>query len=403
MKILSIRKWKNGKVTAIYYPSLRNWNYCTMKRTQESPRTNYCFTYNNYTPDGEQNLKDWLVANTKYSCFGHEIAPTTGTPHLQGFFSLIKKDRTSSLQKKFIALGIDLALIYAKGTSIQNRTYCSKADPTGFFEHGECKKASQGARNDLMDVVDYVKKAPRTIEDVAESFPCQFIKYNRGLKDFKNIMDKKNVPDQRDVTVSVFYGEGGTGKTHYAVALCERFRIPYYILSAPDSNTVWWDNYDGEKAIIIDDFYGWIKPHELYRICDRYKYKVAIKGSFLHAQWLWVFITSNNEPRKFYKEETYNRLDQTAFNRRFHNVYYWEYYDEQKNSCVPLTREKDERPILQKMSEARMYPATQQKSTKRLDPIITFTNIKLEIQVTMPQVSDEIIIPPGSPDLADFS
>lgn len=341
------------EVPAIYYPALLIQHPTSMKRTtqREPLRNNFCFTYNNYTQDGENSLKAWLVENTKYAVFGHEVAPTTGTPHLQGFFSLKKQSRTSTLQKKFLDLAISLSLLYANGNAEQNLAYCTKADPNNYFEHGEIKKTGQGKRSDLEDVAQYIKEASRTIEDVAENFPVQFIKYNRGLKDFKSVMDKKNIPEDRDVTVSIFYGEGGTGKTNYAISLCKRFNISYYILSASDKNTVWWDLYDGEKAIIIDDFYGWIRPHDLYRICDRYKYKVPIKGSFLHAQWLFVFITSNNAPRDFYKKEVYERLDQTAYHRRFHNVYLWEYFDYEKTCCSPLIKEKDERPIVQKMSE----------------------------------------------------
>lgn len=328
-----------------------------MKRTQEPQRTNFCFTYNNYTADGEAALCDWLAENTKYSVYGHEIAPTTGTPHLQGYLSLKKQSRTSTLQTKLQSLGIALTLIHAKGNAEQNLAYCTKADPAGFWQHGDIKKTGQGKRSDLQDVADYIKQTPRTIEELAENYPLEFIKYNRGLKDYKNVVDKKSLSDERDVTVSVFYGEGGTGKTQYAVSLCQKFGISYYMLSATDSNTVWWDFYDGEKAIIIDDFYGWIKPHELYRICDRYKYKIAFKGGFYHAQWLYVFITSNNPPLNFYKEATLAKLDRTAYTRRFHNVYLWSYHNMNKDCCV-LFKEKDERPILEKMSEAskqRMY------------------------------------------------
>ena len=108
-----------------------------MKRTQaENKKTNFCFTWNNYIVEGvsrEERLVGWLEEFTKYACFGHEIAPTTGTPHLQGFFSLKKRDRTSTLQKKFQKLGIDMALIYASGNAEQNRAYCSKADPDNFL------------------------------------------------------------------------------------------------------------------------------------------------------------------------------------------------------------------------------------------------------------------------------
>ena len=56
-----------------------------MKRTQEPQRKHFCFTYNNYTEEGEEILKAWLAEFTKYACFGHEIAPTTGTPPYQQY------------------------------------------------------------------------------------------------------------------------------------------------------------------------------------------------------------------------------------------------------------------------------------------------------------------------------
>ena len=34
-----------------------------MKRTQEPQKKNYCFTYNNYTTDGEEKLKSCLADN----------------------------------------------------------------------------------------------------------------------------------------------------------------------------------------------------------------------------------------------------------------------------------------------------------------------------------------------------
>lgn len=325
-----------------------------MKRTQpESRRVNYCFTYNNYTPDGEENLKTWLAENTKYSVFGHEVAPTTGTPHLQGFFSLKTKSgmTTSALQKKFKKINISLTLIHAKGNADQNLAYCTKADPTGFFEHGDIKKSGQGKRSDLQDVADYIKEAPRTTLEIAENFPTAFIKFNRGLIEYKNILETKNLEEDRDVTVSIFYGEGRTGKTNYAITLCQKYNISYYMVQAPESGGTWWNMYDGERAIILDDFYGWTKPHELYRICDRYKYRIPYKGGFYNAKWKFVFITSNLPPSKFYKEEVYAKLDKTAYYGRFHNIYYWEYYDEEKTALSPLTIEKNDRPIKEKMSQ----------------------------------------------------
>jgi len=99
-------------------------------------RVGYCFTYNNYTDDGIVALKGWLTEQSKYACFQKEVAPTTGTLHLQGYINLKKKSTMKSLQKKLGEHGVALTLINANGTPAQNRTYCSKEGGSDFWEIG---------------------------------------------------------------------------------------------------------------------------------------------------------------------------------------------------------------------------------------------------------------------------
>lgn len=48
-----------------------------------SSRTrDFCFTLNNWT---EGEAEAILAISCKYVCFGKEVAPGTGTPHLQGY------------------------------------------------------------------------------------------------------------------------------------------------------------------------------------------------------------------------------------------------------------------------------------------------------------------------------
>ena len=44
---------------------------------------NWTFTFNNYTEFVERHIKESELFN--YLIYGHEVAPTTGTIHLQGF------------------------------------------------------------------------------------------------------------------------------------------------------------------------------------------------------------------------------------------------------------------------------------------------------------------------------
>lgn len=106
-------------------------------------RIAYCFTYNNYTEENIRILKEWLEENCKYACFQKEVAPTTGTRHLQGYISLKKKARMTTIQKKFGVLEIQLALINANGTPLDNRTYCSKEGGEDFWETGFLKIMAQ--------------------------------------------------------------------------------------------------------------------------------------------------------------------------------------------------------------------------------------------------------------------
>lgn len=99
-------------------------------------RKSYCFTYNNYTEDGITALKGWLTEQSNYACFQKEVAPTTGTQHLQGYILLKKQCRMTTIQKKLGALEIRLTLINANGTPMQNRTYCSKEGGSDFWETG---------------------------------------------------------------------------------------------------------------------------------------------------------------------------------------------------------------------------------------------------------------------------
>lgn len=62
-------------------------------------RNCYCFTYNNYTADGEEQLKAWLEEFTKYAVFGHEVGEK-GTPHLQGYINLTRQIHTTNRNGK---------------------------------------------------------------------------------------------------------------------------------------------------------------------------------------------------------------------------------------------------------------------------------------------------------------
>nr|XP_012562400.1 uncharacterized protein LOC105847387 [Hydra vulgaris] len=71
------------------------------------------------------------------------------------------------------------------------------------------------------------------------------------------------------------YGNSGTGKSRLALDLAKWYdpdKEPYY-----KTNGQWWDLYDYSDVVIWDDYRGdCYEPQELFKLCDRYDYKIQI-------------------------------------------------------------------------------------------------------------------------------
>jgi len=64
-----------------------------------NPQYKYDFVINNYTVPELESLKLTLKLICKKACFGLEVGES-GTPHIQGYMSLIKKERITGLSKE---------------------------------------------------------------------------------------------------------------------------------------------------------------------------------------------------------------------------------------------------------------------------------------------------------------
>lgn len=107
----------------------------------------FCFTLNNPKQNGGKQFRYELESISSYGIIGREIAPTTGTPHYQGYVCL--PDNYNIRQLKFLNQNVHWA--YAKGTWEQNRDYCSKQDKA---PHTWGTEPQQGARRDLTAVIE---------------------------------------------------------------------------------------------------------------------------------------------------------------------------------------------------------------------------------------------------------
>ena len=262
----------------------------------------FCFTLNNYDETEYEIVKLFLTTNCKYGIVGKEIAPNTGTPHLQGFCNLSKPMRFSTIKK---CLGDRVHLEKAAGSDHQNQSYCSKAGDV--FETGTPSKGGQ--RTDLQSLLDDIQSGDTSKRVLAEKHPAVYIRYFRGIDNYLKLLHPI-APRDFKTEVFYYYGPPGTGKSRRALEEAKSI--------APDSiyykpRGLWWDGYQQQKCVIIDDFYGWIKYDELLKICDRYPYKVQVKGSMEEFKATHIWITSNIDTDVLYKFEGY---DDAALRRR---------------------------------------------------------------------------------------
>lgn len=284
---------RSGRV--ILYRPLR----CVMS---DSTVRRFCFTLNNYTNAEYQHIVEFISAKCKYGIVGKEVGDTTGTMHLQGFCNLNKPMRFSAIKKH---LNNRIHLEKANGSDEQNQKYCSKAGD--FFEAGD--PVRQGQRNDLKELVSAIKSGTNTTKMVAESFPCLYIRYHRGISEYLKISHPIKPRDDK-TWVYYYWGPTGSGKSRRALKEAREINADsiYY-----KPRGLWWDGYHQQECVIIDDFYGWIKYDELLKICDRYPYKVQVKGGFEEFTSKRIWITSEKDTDRLYRFDDY---DPASFERR---------------------------------------------------------------------------------------
>lgn len=158
-----------------------------------SQAKHWCFTLNNWTYDdisalvAAAPLPDNENPTFSYLVFGRELGES-GTPHLQGFFSLCSKLRLR--QCKALA-GLQRAhLQIARGTPQQAATYCKK---DGDFDEYGTLSTSQGKRSDWERLKDHIKdqdSAP-TLKDLGEIFPSLVGRYPRSVQNFVHMYGRK--------------------------------------------------------------------------------------------------------------------------------------------------------------------------------------------------------------------
>lgn len=259
----------------------------------------WCFTLNNYTEADQQFLQSVPAA---YLCYGQEIAPSTGTPHLQGYMYL-KEAKT--LQAMKTMMGQRYHLEVRKGTTKQAIDYCKK---DGLFtEFG--KITIRDAKDDSWtDVIRLAESGDMTT--LKEEYPRIFLTH------FKTIMSIRafnSTPLDGALQHEWWYGPTGTGKSRKAWT-----DYPNHYSKAVNK---WWDGYYGEDVVVIEE---WEPKNEMTAAklkiwADRYPFPAEIKGGTLtKVRPTKIIVTSNYTIDECFP----NAQDNGPLKRRFKVVHF---------------------------------------------------------------------------------
>lgn len=234
--------------------------------------------------------------------YGKEVG-ANGTRHLQGYVEWTGVKRWNTMK----ALNPRIHWEARKGSAKQASEYCKKGEQS----HDEWKLAgssganygknamvfekgtvsAQGKRSELEEIGEQVV-AMRPLREIAQENPATYIKYAKGIEKLHNQMLKP-----RDSSAAPYiewrWGLAGVGKTRYCV---EKHQTSHFI----KDGTQWWDGYDQQEAIIIDDFDGRWPFRDLLRLLDRYEYQGQYKGGYVQINSPYIYITCEHAPSHFW-------------------------------------------------------------------------------------------------------
>lgn len=238
-----------------------------------SKSRSYCLTFYKKPLNGPYDK------SIRYFIQGEEICPTTKRMHWQSYVEFNKPVRFKWVKDVF---GDSTVYIEArKGTRVQARDYCKKDGK--YIEYGKWI-TGQGHRTDLEPIIDKLKSGTKLSKLMIE-YPRVYCRYRNGLKDIAAEVNKQSIPEWRDLDITLITGPTGCGKTREAMKHA-KYKIE-------GENLKWWDGYDMENTILIDEYNNDVKIGKMLNILDGYRLRLDVKGGFTYANWNKVYITTN--------------------------------------------------------------------------------------------------------------
>ncbi len=269
-----------------------------MNNVGDKRSKHWCMTINNPTSTLDSY---WDPALMSYFICGEEFGEEHEIPHHQAYVCFINRKRLTGVKKLFPRAHLEIKF----GTVQEALTYCKKDGK--FLSFGVVPVTAKQA----------LKRKWDDVWSLAKAGEYELIAKDILIPHYKNIkqIHADNPPKLPALTMLGNYwihGATGVGKTHLAI---ETF--PDYFDKLP---TKWWDGYQGEETILLDDMApGLLRLMSYYlkRWADLYPFPVEIKGSSMMIRPRHIVVTSQYSINQCFE---YDNKTIYALQRRFKEI-----------------------------------------------------------------------------------
>lgn len=298
-------------------------------------------TINNYTQVDEEQLKGLVgTLDAKYVVYGYEVAPTTGTPHLQAWVYFSNARHMGGVKKllpranllKTEAVYLPHSIGYCKKGNLTDAEKPTEAEGgwSKFYE-----KAHESFTGYEDGVLPKIPKAKGQMEveryqvawDLAKEGKIEEIDADIRLRLYGTLKRIKADYLPKPVRLLAhdnhwYEGISGTGKSHTAREGYIEDEIYTKTL------TKWWDGYVGQPLVLIEEWHPKldVELQQLLKLwSDLYPFDAEFKGGTFKIRPAKLIITANYSMRTCFGHDEQGLL--APLSRRFKVRAFTEVYE----------------------------------------------------------------------------
>lgn len=269
----------------------------------------YSWVSFNFEDGQDEKLVQFYEKYCKYLAWGIEICPTTKNKHRQGHIWLRSGNTMTALQKYNKKIGLTMQIKGIRKSAIANITYCAKDGEHTVY--GE--PPAQGKRSDIVAFIADAQANPKKRKiDVLLEFPTLYCKYPRYVNELRMLISKANrqkynLQHDNDHWPNLWVcGPPGCSKSR---DFQEAADPPYLKMQ-----NKWWDGFDNEDVVLIEDFDMNVLGGLMKIWADRYSFPAETKGGTIWIRPKQIIVTTNYTIEELFPHDP--KLCR-AINRRF--------------------------------------------------------------------------------------